>query len=234
MPTAVPLFVSACLVLGWIVPLVAGIVRLRRSGSDAVGLALTTVGRVWCVGGLVLGVCGGMFWLMFRLGGPDSQIEQFDPSRHDGPMGAVVVPYEGEALLHVTSTADGKMMALSTGDGRFEAPVGEYRLRGLTVKKTGEDNSQWEATTLLAQDEPRQVSVRADGEASLDLGPPFTASIAVAAEPQNVVELDLEIADSQGCQYTIVKIALGGTPPPRFEVRFSSGELVLEGQFEYG
>jgi len=231
--TVIAFFVLACLVLGWIVPLVIGIVRLRRrSASDTVGIVLTIVGSVWGVVGLMLGVCGGMFWLTLT---SFNQVEQFDPSQYDGPMGTIVVPYEGDGLLQVTSMTEGKTLALSTGDGRFQAPVGEYTLWAFTAKKTGEDDSPWwEATTLLVQDESPQVSVRADSETSLELGPPFTASIAVTDEAQDVVELQLEVIDSQSNQYTIGKIALEEAPPPRFEVRSSSGELVLKGQFEYG
>ena len=236
MLTVIAFFVLACLVLGWIVPLVIGIVRLRRrSTGDTAGMVLTIVGSVWGVVGLMLGVCGGMFWLMSSFGGPFSRVVQFDPSQHEGPMGAIVVPYEGEASLQVASMAGAKTLVLSSHDGRFQAPVGGYSPWVFTANKTDEDGSEWQASTYLTMSgKPSQVSVQADSETSLELGPPFTASIAVTAEQRNKVALDLKVADSQGNHYTISRLGLRAAPPPRFEVRSSSGELVLEGQFEYG
>ena len=233
MLTVIAFFVLACLVLGWIVPLVIGIVRLRRrSTGDTAGMVLTIVGSVWGVVGLMLGVCGGMFWLTLT---SFNQVKQFDPSQYDGPMGTIVVPYEGEASLQVTSmTDDGTVMELSAGDGRFQAPVGEYCLWIFTAMKTDEDGSEWEATTFLGLDAPDQITVQADNETSLELGPPFTASIAVTAEVQNEAELELQFADNQGNQYSLSRLDWEEAAPPRFEVRSSSGELVLKGQFEYG
>ena len=228
------LFVLACLTLGWIVPLVIGAVRLRRSRSDPVGLAMTTVGRVWCVGGLVLGVCGGTLSLMFSFVEPIDQIEQFDPTQYEGPMGALVVPYEGEATLTVAVSDDGEMLELSADDGRFLAPVGEYAAWTFAATKTDEDGSDWQATAFLISDEPLPVSVRADSETALEIGPPFTASIVVNTKARDLLELDLEITDSQGHQYSIYSLGLQNDPPHCFEARTSSGELVLTGEFEYG
>ena len=233
----ISLLVVACLVLGWIPPLVVGIVRLRRrSASDTVGVVLTAVGSVWGVGGLMLGLCGGMFWILFNFVGAFDQVEQFDPSQYEGPMGTIVVSYEGQASLQVLSTAeDEKILELSADDGRFQAPVGDYRLWMFTAIRTGEGDSMWYVSAFLESGDSDNVSVQADSETPIDLGPPFAASIAVTEDKvAGKVNLELQYADSDGHQYTMSRFDWDEATSPGFEVRSSTGELVLKGQFEYG
>jgi len=236
-PGVISLIVAACVVFGWIVPLVVGIVRLRRrSRSDTAGLVLTIVASIWGVGGLVLGVCVGAFWLLFALVGAFNEVEQFDPSQYEGPMGVIVVPYEDRASLQVMSMGeDDTILELSSDNGRFQAPVGEYWLWMFTAKKTDEDGSEWHATSFLAMADDDELSVQADGETTLEFGPPFTASILVSEdEEEDEVGLFLQFVDSRGNEYSIARADWEEATPPRFEVRSSSGELALKGQFEYG
>ena len=243
MATALLVLVLACLALGWLVPLVIGIARLRRKSAGGGGLALTIVGGVWGAAAVVLGGCGGLMAFVLAVGGGWVAAEPFDPSQYDGPMGSIAVPYEGAAALEVWSSPSGKRLGLSTTDGRFQVPVGEYTPYSFTAKRTDADGMPWSAHTFLTTarptpgrptpGRPAQVSVQADRAVPLELGPPLTASIVVRRQRANRVNLDLKIVDSQGRRYTITRAGRQHMPPG-FEVLSPSGEVVWQGCFEYG
>lgn len=216
--------------LGWLVPLVLGIVRLRRRSG---GVVLTVLGGTWALG---VGLVGALGWLTYRTFlefGPGAasplKVEQFEPAKYQGETGTIVLGYKGESSLEAYQRDGTKALRLSTNDGIVKAPVGNYHVMGYQALAKEQSGAEWVARCSPGA----RVSVKAGSSTELKLGPPLTASITVKTRGKDQVSMDLKLAGVDGGQYTISKKG-GRDEPPSFVALNKAGQVVWKGRFSYG
>jgi hypothetical protein len=221
--------IAAVVGLGWVIPLVAGIVRLKRGTG---GVALTVVGGIWCLFAVSIGLFA---YVVSRQVSTARNVEAFNPAAYQGPTGKIVVPHQGDCSLEVYAT-DGasarKRLQLSGKDGVLVAPVGTYVLGSCDLTARDAANREWSASCYPGSSSGR-ISVTANAPVNLDVGPPFTASVKVHSQGKSQVGMDYQLTGRGGHSYTIEKNS-GADDPPGFQVLDSSGKEVWHGTFAYG
>jgi hypothetical protein len=216
--------ILAVVALAWIPILGLGIVLLRRS-RKVPGILLTVFGGIWGVAALGI-ACFAAFvmWQYSRIGGGS---ESFDPETYEGAKGTLVLNWDGEADARVISGET--QYVLSGSGGRLAAPAGDLTVTFLGLRSAG--NEPWTAA-LFAPGYRFDVSVPADGEAKIPVGPPFRAEIKVGtAKREEPVRLNLAVSDSSGWKASIVA---PGRRKLGFKIVDSSGRVLETGDFEYG
>ena len=184
---ALVVFVLAALALGWIVPLVVGLVRLAR---DTGGRGLIALGCVWGLLVFASAAVVAIASLAIPVGRRSSMVSAraapvrpFDPERHDGEVGTILLGHEGEAQLVVVDRKTGRQWQLAAADGEAKAPVGRYQVRSYRLVTASSDRRKWHADTYFhGARHPPTLTVEADGPARLDLGPPFKAVVSVSRD----------------------------------------------------
>lgn len=215
------LVIAACFALGWIVPLVVGLVRIRRKQW---GWVLVVVGGVWGI--LAIASAVGIANLLRR----KFEFEKFDPAQYDGPMAAITWPGQLSGELMLLDPKGSKMVRTPVTSGKAQMRTGNFSLLNYTMKTHDGGNVEWAATGSLGM---AAVSLEANSTHELTAGPPFTASIAVqkGAAGKEVLSLNVKDLGSNLCSFTK---SGRRTAPPRFEIRDEAGKVVFSGKFEYG
>lgn len=225
--SVVALIFAAALALGWVVPLVVGIIRIRRG---AVGTALTVIGAAWGI--LAIPVCGLAFY-GYRQVASYTEIEDFDHTQYRGETGTIVVPYKGKSSLVVADKNSDKQIRFSTTDGTMIVPVGTYELFSYDVADEDENGIKWEASCYLFRLKSGKISVGPGSSQELDIGPPFTAKVTTKSKGRDEASFDMKLTGRDGCQYTISKSG-GSRKAPVFHVLGESGNVLWQGSFKYG
>lgn len=233
---------------GWVVPLAIGIVKLRRRSG---GVALPTIGVVWALGAIGLAAVGYVGFTPFSAApergdssgrspvgyvgitrsGAALRAEDFDPATFKGQTGTVTLPYQCESSLIVTDTNTHKRLRLHVRDGVAQAPVGDYKVSSYDMSMKGKGGVTWTASHYASS--PQALEISAASPAHLNLGPPFTAQVEVNESPGEGTMLQLSVTGRAGESYAIVS-RQWRAKPPRFQVLDRLGQVVSQGQFEYG
>jgi len=220
---------AAIFALGWLVPLVMGIVRLRRKRE---GTALTIIGGVWGILALLMvGFAAYGYFSVSRVTEPSS-VADFTPATCKGPTGKIVLPYKGEVSLVVSPLDADKQLRLSGKNGELVAPAGIHRLSEFEAVARDSRNVKWTASCSFWSGKQREICVRAGGSTPLDVGPPLTARVVAQHSGPDHARFDLEVLGPGGGSYSIE--AAGGRDAPRFVVLSPSGEVLWKGKFEAG
>jgi len=225
---AIAVLVAAVLLLGWLVPLIAGLVMMRRRQQPA-GVVLTVIGAVWGVLGLLI---LGLSIFAYTQFPKATKLETFDPAHYAGRMGTVNVPYKGEGSLTISERGKARRLKLTTTNGAFRLPAGSYQL--LQYEAVGRDraNTKWTASAGLSG-RTSTLTVAGDSTQDLDVGPPLKAKVAAQTRSGNMASLDLKLTGRGGDQYMLSK-GTGGGGAPRFQVLSPTGQVLWQGQFAYG
>jgi hypothetical protein len=241
--------VDLVLLGAWVVPLIIGVVKLRRRTG---GVALTIIGAIWALGAVGLAAAGHVGVSRFsaalrvenfnpaRLSRQPMRVNRFDaPPRVEdfnsdtfkGQTGTVTLPYRGESSLIVTDTDAHKRLRLHVRDGVAQAPVGDYKVSSYDISMKGKGGVTWTASHYASSSQALEVS--APSPAHLNLGPPFTAQVEVNESSGEGTMLQLSITGRAGESYVIIS-RQWRAKPPRFQVLDRLGQVVWQGQFEYG
>lgn len=190
----------------------------KRGGSTALK---------WLAGACCLAFLGAT-WLAEE--GQCGQIEKFDPAQYQGAMGRIVLPLKGQAFLLVMDAQGSRILHLTSKDGSFQAPVGQFKLLRYYATTTDASQEKWIVTGTPAQDKS-QLNVTADASVDLEVGPPFTASVTVTKE-QDQANLSLTLLGRGGDKCVIQK--MGPPEPPSFQVVAQGGQVVWSAAFKFG
>jgi len=213
------MLIAAGFALGWIVPLVVGLVRIRRKQW---GWILVAIGGVW--GLLAVASMIGIANL-FR-----GRVEEFDPAQYDGPMATITWPGEQSGELMLVDQKRNKMVRTPAASGRAQMRTGTFSLFRYVMKKHDDSNVEWAATGALGM---TAVPLVADSTHELKAGPPFAASVAVqtGAAGREVLSFNVKDVGGNSCSFTR---SGSRTAPPGFEIRDETGKALFSGKFEYG
>lgn len=231
------ILLMAVVLLGWVIPLLAGILAWRR-GQRSLGRVMVGVSAAW---GLLCLVLVG--WPLLHLGEGDHQgrRETFNPANHKGPVGKIMIPYQGSAKLTLrpavspgqkAKTKPGRLV-LNTTDGTFIAPAGNYRLSEIEFTAPDAQGKNWEARAPFYERQNKDLVVSADQTVQLEAGPPFKVTVPVLDISGDMVVLDYDVRGRGGDGFTLSHPDQLGNPP-QFEVVNAKGQVVWSDKFEFG
>lgn len=220
----------AVFILGWIAPLVMGILRRRRAEG---GLALIIIGGVWGLASLLL-ICFFVRQIQLIEDGGTA----FNPAKCRKPMGSIVLPYSEGGELQVFAAKKPLLfkkpaLLLPISDGAALAPIGNYKLGGYRVAARDAENVRWTASSrgIRSEGGRKEIRVRADSITRLDFGKQFTARVNITDPAPELAIFNLEITDSDGESCDMRK---NGDSIAEFQVLDKKGSIIWEGKFDAG
>jgi hypothetical protein len=218
------LIIVLVLLIGWTVPLIIGIVKLRR-GSRTTGIILTVLGGGWGLVAVLL-VAVGIFGYMTAM--KAGRTEHFNPDSYKGAIGRIVSKCPSPSHLVVQYPSLKKNLELKSKEGIFIAPVGDCLLESYRLESKDSEGKEWTASGILAGE---LIKVDSKIEANVEIGPPFTASVTARDLGKKVI-FTLIFTDCKGRSATVRK------PPteraPSFALLDKTGQTLWQGSFEYG
>lgn len=213
--------------IGWLIPLIMGIIRLKRGVRNA-GAALTIIGGIWGFFAILFigfGIYG--YTLMSR----STEVEDFNPTSYQKPIGMINLSYKGNFRIILRHIDDTQLQRFKGNDGKVIVPANSYYPQSLDLLKKDKQGREWTASTYLATD-INKIRVTTDSPVSINAGPPFEALASVDKSGNGDINIDLDLKDSDGRQYTLNCDEI--EDPPGFVVLSKSGVKLWEGRFEAG
>ena len=202
---------------------IAGVVMAIRSLRGALRVLLAITGVLFSLF-LVLVLAGEVLFHEFA-----PETVAFDPLTYAGPTGKIVTPLKGDLALSLLGTRGGgrmQLLKLTSEDGAFIAPTGDYRLMSCDQAVT-HGGSEWRLSSRVG----RSFNVLPGSSLQLDLGPPYTASVQVGGMRGDRVDLRLKMIGQAGESCSITG---GSSAPPGFQILSMTGQVLQEGKFRYG
>jgi len=224
-------FLAVC-TLGWLVPLVLGIVRTTK-GRRSPGLII--FGALWGCAGIFIGGLAAVGVATFRNVQTHKAITPFDSSQAGDQVATLSVPFEGDAELQFISKSGEKTQTYTTKgeNGALLVPVGEVTPISLTLTATDADGKTWNASTQFKGRRRKLLTLAAGESRELQVGPPFEARVALSGESEGKQYFDLKVKGTGGNAVTIRRQG-AANEAPSFEVVDEKDEVVWRGNFKYG
>ncbi|MHB0998798.1 MAG: hypothetical protein ACYC27_06090 [Armatimonadota bacterium] len=221
------LIFAAVLAVGWLVPLIMGIIRLKK-GVRSAGLPLTIIGEIW---GFFSIVIVGFTIYGFTMMSKAMDAEDFDPSDYQKPMGMIDLSYEGDFEIQLRKAENKKLINFKGEDGTVLAPTGLYTPQSLDISMNDKQDREWIAHTYFTS-KADQIQVTTDSPVSITAGPPFQVMVHMNKSGKNKINFDLGVKGSDGRSYDINCYEID--EPAGFVVLSKTGEKLWEGKFEAG
>jgi len=216
--------------VGWIVPLVIGIKRVKtRQG----GVGLVVLGGVWGFFGVLGSLVGCLAFFGFRSMERASECTDFDPSSYEGATGTIVALGEGELTLRVRSSRTGEQYVLRGTNGVLVAPAERLAVARYRLSSAGSDGITWQASAYSFNSDSRTITVPEKGRVELKIGPPLCTKVETRPFSDGRRSFDLSITGRGGNRFT-VRAHGKKSILPGFEVLSDTGEVVWSGKFAYG
>lgn len=216
-------------VVGWLVPLIWGIVRIRRKTG---GRALTIIGAAWGAIAILLGMVGVLSVLSMRDELPGaSKSEAFNAKTYKGSTGKILLPCKGTTTLEVKHIASGNAYSLTGNDGEIIAPAGVLVLKSFTVSAKDKKGAQWELSHFFWNSPVKEIFVREGESVRCELGAPLTASVVASHIDANSASLELLLSCPRGMTYDLIP---KGGRDVGFVVLSKAGETLWQGDFKAG
>ena len=213
--------------IGWIVPLVMGIVRLRSRGG---GTLLLVVSGAWAV--TVAAVVGfGVYALFSAIGQSTQTTAAFDASSWTGRTGRIELPWDAAANLTLQPVSRKAPPVILAGTNRLvTAPCGQFYVTRMEATRSDPSGVRW---TLYGNIEPKScpISVEPDAVVRPACGAGLRAWVNLREHAGNAV-MDVETKDESGNPFSIY--SSGRREKPRFQVLDPAGQVLWSGNFEFG
>lgn len=225
------ILVMAFLLLCWIPLLVFGLVRWRR-GHRSLGICCTVVGAAWGMSILIMLIPIGVGVLIARNTMKTFTPVEFDPANYAGPIGTLILDWEGQAELVVATQDGSQRYSLKSNHGQVSAPVGNFTLCSLKLTSATPAGHPWQAhLSPASRQSPVLLVIPAAGEIPFTVGFPFQAKVTAGKSTGGRQAYSLQVSDATGRQVTI-------HPPeskaPQLNLIDATGTILLKQNFEYG
>lgn len=216
--------------LGWLVPLIFGIVRSRGNKG---GIGCIVLGGVWGFLAICLFVLIGISWFSFSRVRKAWDPKDFDAASYEGALGRIEATPGDNATLVLQGGADGAYVRVLITNGIAAAPSGSFSIWSYELERKDESGSTWRASAQNPKGDSGKLNIPTNGVARLTLGPPFEARVTTRAQAEGNRSFDLKIAGSSSNAFTVTSSG-GRSKPPGFEVVNATGVTVWSGNFAYG
>ncbi|MBT4816984.1 MAG: hypothetical protein HON70_14885, partial [Lentisphaerae bacterium] len=169
--------IVAIVALGWLVPLIIGIVRSIK-GQRSPGLII--FGALWGSVGLFFGFIAVFGLFAYRGAKAHTDVKPFDAVQAGDQVATLTVPFEGDVELRFVSEAGDETQTYTTkGEaGAVPVPAGEITPISLILTGPDEDGKTWTASTFLKGRRRKPRTLAAGESQDLSIGPPFEARVA--------------------------------------------------------
>ncbi len=158
---------------------------------------------------------------------PDGQSIEIAPAQPE--LGTVKTP-KGVASIELHSTAQSQQLEFSNGSA--EAVAGRYKLAGIGLSMSDENDQGWTANGNF-REEDLTLDVKPGGILQLPEMLPLTVSIEPAGKaPFEEISLGAKIVSPAGGAFRTPRST--GRPAGGFEVQDAEGNVVAQATFEYG
>jgi len=218
------LFIVLIVGLGWIIPLIIGIVKRKKT----TGVVLLILSFCW-IGVVCIATAGLFFFAQSQ--SKQYEIVKFDPDTYDGPVGAIKVNYPVKTILNMTDKKENKRISLHSDSNQLTAPCGSFELFRYCGTIDTDDGTSWSLETYL-YGKKCYVDVQSNSVVDLVFGPPLEASVSHRIQKPTIT-LNFLLEDSAGNKYSINRVNKR-LPPPKFNVIDSAGAIAWSGSFAYG
>lgn len=221
------------LMLGWIIPLVIGAVwrQDHRPGART----WMVLASVW--GGVALLIVAGtvaVIVLNMRGSGFSTQdyleTAEFEPAKYNGALRTARVQFSGDGCL-IASCGTDEETRFTTTNGVFTVPDGQLDVRRYQATATDEAGRKWTAD-VECNSTSESPDVELGTDRTLNVGPPFKASVEVSASPVSDMITMVPMYVDRGNNKTT--ITCEKQTAPKFEVLDAAGKVVWSGDFQYG
>ncbi len=222
----ITLVVMAFIFLGWLLPLIIGLVR-RKKGKSCTGLII--FGGVW--GGVAAVLAAVMAFAVFSFMELQSswQVEAFDASAYDGDTAAVVFPYKGGDAVLTASTEDDVNYTFGTSNGKFVVPAGTITPTSYSISLKDEQGKYWSAMWRFHSSHEDPLNCEADGEVKLDWAPPLVMKATRKGLADGSQKIGMKVVDGSGHE-----VNLSCEKTPVLQIIDESGKVVGKHTMEYG
>jgi hypothetical protein len=212
------------LVVGWLVVLIVGLVRLD---TPRVGRILVTMGALW---GLVILGLGPR--VVNTLAPSDEWADgttPFNAATFTGPKGTVELGIKDLKSISAFSTKDMKTYSYSPKEGKIEMPAGQHRLIEIHLAKADTRGNLWDVTGSPRPGVPFEV--KQGKTPKLPASGAITASLSLDMKSGRQLALSFALKDASGAKWR-----LSGPPgtDPRFVALDKADKQVWQGKFAYG
>ena len=220
----------ALLALGWIAPLITGIVRLRRGKG---GKVLIGIGAAWFL--VLVGMVGFAARTYFVYQQRYS-VAEFNPAKFKGETGTVELPYPGAGTLRFEQALQGadaeKRWSVTASNGVVVVPAGKLTVSYLNVSLAGDKGETLGWLSGSIAPENVTFTLEPNGRHKIPGGFPLTASVA-AEKRGDQLSLDFKMVDTAGNKVAW-NAAGADRKPPAFEAVSPDGKSFWRDDFEYG
>jgi len=222
----------AAFALGWLVPLIIGIVRTAK-GQRSSGLIV--LGALWGSVGLFFGGIAIVGLLTFRRVQEQTNVKPFDASLAGDQVATLTVPFGGKAVVQFVSKDGMKVQTYTSNAENGAVLVATGKITPISVTFTGTDTEGgiWNASSYFQGRRRKELMLAAGDTHELRVGPPFEARVLLNGESTGRQHLDFKLKGTGGNAFTIRKHG-SANKPPSFEVVDEKGDVVWHGNFAYG
>lgn len=213
--------------VGWIAPLVFGLIR-KKKGSSSLGLLIFA--GCWGSLAVALGVFIGIGICTALRYARDYKAEEFVPEEYQGPVASIEMSYQGKSTLLALNETEAKNYNFTSSNGVFTVPAAAYKLTSYSINKSDENDKSWCISCYFYDPASEKRFELKEGEVSrMQMGPPLTVSVTKGELKEGKQRLDVVVKDIAGN-----KVSLRTEKPPVIEIIDSQGTVLWENPMEYG
>ena len=221
------LLLVLCFLVGWIAPLVVGIVR-RRRGTPSVGLLV--FGGCWGSLALALTVLIGIGTYTALRVAQNYRAEEFVLEAYTGAVASIDFSYKGASTLTALNEADGKNYNYTSSNGVHTLPAVSHKLSSYTINLMDDNEKPWFVSgSFYGVDNEKRLDLK-EGEVSrLKLGPPLAVTVTRGDLEDGEHRLDVAVKDADGNN-----VSLRSLEPLKIEILNAQDEVLWSAALEYG
>jgi len=213
--------------LGWLIPLVIGLVKMSRK----------TGGKGWLIGSGVWAFCAfvlvGLGIYSFAKAQRQYATEDFNAETYSGDKAALILPYSGSGSLSFRNIDQNKSFQVSfTETNRVAVPAGLLKVWYLSYNFNNKaDEMTGGMSCSLASEE--NLVVKAGDFITLQGGAPITAAITAKRAEGDKLRINYSLTDVAGNRISYWGMD-SENKKPKFEAIGPDGSCFWSGQLEHG
>lgn len=213
--------------LGWLWPLIAGIVKTRR-GDRSVGLIV--FGGIWgSIALLSITLIGIGIYTALQLSGSYKTAE-FNPEEYQGQTAEIVTPYKSTSTITARTSHDNARYVFNTTNGIFIVPASMMNLESYSISAKDEKGKVWSASwSLYSHTGSGNFNMETNSSLDLNLGPPIHITATHKEMADGKQNINIAVTDANGNN-----VNLRAQPAPSIQILDETENVVWTHKLSYG